>query len=511
MPDTLSNDKRIARNTMMLYIRMIASMLVSLYTSRIVLQVLGETDFGVYGVVGGVVAMFGFLNTSMAGATSRFLTYELGRGDKDRLSRTFSIAFFEHLAIALLVLIICETFGVWFLNNKLVIPPERLPAANWVLQLSILSMVISVTQVPYNSSIIAHEKMDVYAYVELANVFLRLGIVFLLKFILFDKLILYAILSLSVSVIIAFTYRLYCVRQFQECRLHLVWDVPLLKSMLSFSGWDLYGNMSVMARTQGVNMLVNLFFGPIANAAASITTSVQGAVMGFANNVLTAVKPQIIKYYAQKEIDDMLRLVSNAVRLNSLILMLLSVPLIVEMNYVIRIWLGEVPMYVIEFCILTLLFNQFSNVSSVLVTGVHATGKIIRPSLINGTLYLLVVPFTYFAFKQGAAAWMPYLFNLLAVILGMLSNAYTLHLYIPQFSVRKFIFRDMLPCILAFVAAFAVCMLIRGVMAESLGRLVTVVFTSSAILLGIGYFFLIPKQLSRRIIDRISSFVHAKS
>lgn len=509
MSDTITNDKRIARNTMMLYIRMIASMLVSLYTSRIVLRVLGATDFGIFGVVGGVVAMFGFLNTSLAGATSRFLAFELGRGDRDRLSRTFCMAFYEHLAIAVLVMIICETFGIWFLNNKLVIPPERLPAANWVLQLSILSMMVSVTQVPYNSSIIAHEKMDVYAYVELANVFLRLLIVFLLKFILFDKLILYAVLTLCVSIAIAFTYRFYCARNFEECRVRIMWDAPLLKSMLSFSGWDLYGNMSVMARTQGVNMLINVFFGPVANAASSIVTSVQGAVMGFANNVLTAVKPQIIKYYAREETDNMLRLVSNTVRLNSLILMLINVPLIVELAYVIRIWLGEIPAYVLEFCVFTLLFNQFSNIASILVTGIHATGKIIRPSLINGTLYLMVIPFTWLAFRNGSDAWVPYMFNMTAAILGMMSNAYTLHLYIPGFSVWRFVYRDLLPCILAFLAAYIVCLLLHSVMAEGFARLIIIIFVSSAILLGIGYFVLIPKQLSRTIITKISGLFHA--
>ncbi len=495
---------------MMLYIRMLASMVVSLYTSRVVLQVLGASDYGVYGVVGGVVAMFSFLNASMSGATSRFLTFEIGRGDREKLSKTFSMAFYEHLAIALVVLLICESFGIWFVNHKLVIPAERMDAANWVFQLSILSMVVSVTQVPYNASIIAHEKMDIYAYVELANVFLRLLIVYLLKFVLFDKLILYAILTFCVSLLIAFTYRFYCIRHFEECHLRWVWDGAQLKSMLSFSGWDLYGNMSVMARTQGVNMLINIFFGPVANAASSIATSVQGAVVGFANNVLTAVKPQIIKYYAQKEIEEMIRLISNSVRLNALILMLLTIPLIAELPFVIRIWLGEVPLYVIEFCTFTLLFNFFSNMSSVLVTGVHATGKIIRPSLINGSLYLLVIPFTYFAFKNGASAWMPYLFNLIAVFLGMLSNAYTLYLYIPQYSLKCFLKRDLIPCIVSFWIAYGICVLVRGLLGEGFVRLFISILVSSASLLVLGYFLLIPKSLSQKVFVRIKKIFHAE-
>ena len=243
-------------------------MAVTLYTSRVVLQVLGVEDFGIYNVVGGIVAIFSFLNASMSGATTRFLMYDMGENNKDKLRITFNSALLIHIAIALLIILIAETVGLWFLKTQLVIPADRMNAAVWVYQFSILSTVVSVTQVPYNACIIAHEKMDVYAYVEILNVILKLLIVFLLVAGDFDKLIFYALLIFLVSTIIACIYRLYCVRHFDESKLLYQLHFENVKPMLSFSGWDLYGNMSTVARTQGINMLLNMFFGPLLNAAS---------------------------------------------------------------------------------------------------------------------------------------------------------------------------------------------------------------------------------------------------
>lgn len=503
--DTNTNNKRIAKNTMFLYIRMGLSMIVSLYTSRVIIQALGVVDYGIYGLVGGIVAMFSFLNATMSGATSRFLTYELGRGDSLRLKQTFNMAFYEHLIIAVVLIIICETFGLWFLNNKLVIPDERLFAAKCVYQLSILSMAVSVTQVPYSASIVAHEKMSIYAYVELANVVLRLLIVFLLELFMFDKLILYAVLVFVASLSIMIYYRYYCIKHFEECHLQLYWNSSILKSMLSFSGWDLYGNLSTIARTQGVNMLLNMFFGPVLNAASSIATQVQAAVMGFATNALMATKPQIIKYYAQESYKEMIHLISNAIRLNYLILMFVSIPLIIELHYVLNLWLEEVPEYTVAFCALTLLFNFYANMSTVLVTGIHATGKIIRPSLINGTLYLSVVPITYIAFKHGVSPWFPYLFNVLAVIIGMLSNAYTMKLYVKEFSFRKFFIKDFIPCVSVFIVTFGCCYLFTKFFEEGFLRLLATTLLSTSILLIMGYYFIIPRSLSLKVTNNIKS------
>lgn len=503
MPQDSHNNKRIVKNTALLYVRMFFSMAISLYTSRVVLSTLGVEDFGIYGVVGGIVTLFDFLNASMSGSTSRFLTFELGKKNKENLCDTFCTAMFVHISIAIVVLLIAEPVGVWFIHAKMQVPPERMDAAQMVLHLSVLSMMINVTQVPYNASIISHERMDVYAYVEMANVVMKLAIVYLLQIGHFDKLILYAILSFLVSISIAMFYRVYCIRNFSECHVYKVWRADIFKKMLAFSGWDLYGNLSVTMRTQGVNMLLNMFFGPVMNAAASIASQVQGAVIAFAQNVTTAVRPQIIKKYAAGEMESMVSLVRNAVKLNYLVILLITTPLITELHYVLFLWLGQVPSNAVTFCSFTLLFNFFSNLSFLLVTGIHATGKIFRPSFINGTLYLLVVPISFLSFKLGGAAWTSYLLNVLAVFIGMLSNAYTLNLYIKEFPFGKFVMKDLCPCLLLMVVVFVLSFSVRYMMPECFLRLIIVCVVSTSVILFVGYKCILPMSIRKKIIQKV--------
>lgn len=503
MNNTSANNKRIAKNTVILYVRMLLAMGVSLFTSRVVLQALGIVDYGIYGVVGGIVAMFTFLNASLSGATSRFLTYELGQGNSLRLQETFISAFWLHCIIALVIALVAETLGLWFLMHKLVIPEDRLVAAHWVYQLSVLTMMVNVTQVPYNACIIAHERMSVYAYVEILNVILKLLIVYLLLCLNGDKLILYAILVFGVTVLIMMSYRLYCLKHFSECKVHFLWNSRIIKPMLMFSGWDIYGNMSVLARTQGVNMLLNMFFGPALNAASSIATQVQSAVMSFANNVLTASRPQIVKQYAMGNNDAMVSLIRNTLRLNFLLLMLITIPLLLEMDFVLNVWLGQVPDFAASFCSLTLLFNFFAGMSSVLITGIHATGRIKRPSIINGSLYLSVIPVTYVLFKLGAAPWTSYLFNVVAVFIGMLSNAVTVRMYVRQFSLRRFVWEDLCRCLLLFGAVYVLTLGLHEVMIEGWLRLIMTCMLSTLLLLTGGFLFIIPTSLKKKIVDSL--------
>lgn len=366
-----------------------------------VLQTLGVEDYGINSVVGGVVAMFGFLNASMSGATSRFLTFEMRRGDFEKLRDTFSSALTIHIGIALVVLVVAETVGLWFLTNKLVIPEERMFAAHVVYQLSIVSMMVSVTQVPYNASIIAHEKMDVYAYVELLNVFLKLGIVYLLLIGNFDKLILYAVLVLSVSIIVAFTYRIYCLRKFEECHFRRVWRKDILKPMLSFSGWDLFGNMSHTARQQGTNFIVNIFCGPAMNAASGIATVVQGVLMGLVSNVITAFRPQIIKKYAQGDVSSMSVLMINASKLSILLFSILTIPMVFNLNTIFSLWLVEVPAKAVEICRIVIMANIITLLNLILIIPIHATGKIKYLSFIGGSLLLATLLPIYLFLSMG--------------------------------------------------------------------------------------------------------------
>lgn len=506
MSTIFENNKRIAKNTMFLYFRMLLAMGVNLYTSRVVLNTLGVEDFGIYGVVGGVVTMFSFINSSLSNATARFLTFSLSKDNIDDLKKTFSSSLTIHIIIAFVILILAETVGLWFLENKLVIPEHRMFAARWVYQFAVFSSLITITQVPYNATIISHERMDIYAYVEILNVSLKLGIVYLLVIGNFDKLILYGALILCVSVFIAMIYRIYCLKKFPECRYKFEWNKKYIYPMLTFSGWDLYGNLSVVARTQGVNILLNIFFGAVLNAANSVAVQVQGAVMSFANNLLTAVRPQIVKSYAVKDYQYTIKLVLNTTKYAYLLLLILSLPLILEMNFVLNIWLKNIPAYAVSFCRLTLLFNLFSTMSAVIVSAIHATGNIKRPSLINGSLYLSIIPVSYIVFKLNGTPEFPYACNVLFVFIGMLLNAYTLKLYLPRFPIKDFILKTLSICLFISLVSFTISYYVKENLPEGFLRFCIVSIVATIITIGLTYLIGIDKEMKnhiKRIIKKI--------
>ena len=496
-----TDKKRIMKNTIMLYVRMIVNMLIGLYTARVVLQTLGVVDYGIYGVIGGVLGMFSFFNASMSGATSRFLTFELGRGDKAKLEKTFSTAFIIHCGIAILVSILCETIGIWFIENKLVIPEDRMNAAMWVFQFSVLSMFASVIQVPYNASIFSHERMDVYAYIEITNSLLKLLVVYLLVIGDYDKLILYAFLQFLVTLGVALCYRFYCVKSFWECKLHWIWDKSLLKQMLSFSGWDLYGSLSVMARTQGVNMLMNMFFGPIMNAATEVSTRVQGITMQLSNNVALASRPQIVKNYSQDNHNDMIVLMRDCSRITFTLMMLLSVPLMIEMHYILAVWLGTIPEHAEVICSLTLLWNLAvaMNISS--NYGIQATGKVRLVSIVTGTLFLLVIPVTYVMFKLGFPFWVPFLYNVIAVTICPIVGGVTLQQNIRSYSIWKMMIPDLIRDWGALALVFVVTYLLKELMDESFLRLMLVSIVSTALVGLSTYCIVFPKE-RRQVINQ---------
>ena len=376
----MANNHLIAKNTIFLYVRMLLSMGIYLYTTRVVLSILGVEDYGIYNVVGGLVAMFSFLNATMSGATSRFITFELGK-NSSKLQTVFSVALTIHIIIALIVFLIGETFGVWFLENELTIPATKMYEAKWLLQFSIMTMIFSFTQVPYNASIIAHEKMNVYAYFELVNVGLKLLSVYLLLIIDTNKLIFYGAIVMLIQIGVTLLYRLYCINKWEHCKFKLSLDREFLRPLLSYSGWDLFGNASLVARTQGVNILLNIFFGAVMNAAAGIAMQVQTAAMSFATNVMTAFRPQIVKTYATKSYNEMINLISLGSIITYVLYLIIVTPLIFEMDFILHIWLKEVPNYTVCFCQLALLMDLFSNSGRFLMIGIDATGRIKETSL----------------------------------------------------------------------------------------------------------------------------------
>lgn len=487
MTDNTSSNRQIAKNTVMLYIRMLLFIAISLYTSRVVLNTLGVEDYGIYGVVGGVVAMFGFLNTSMSGATSRFLTYEMGRGDFQRLKETFCTALIIHIAIAVILFILAETIGLWFLIYKLVIPEERMFAAHVVYQLSIFSTMISITQVPYNAAIIAHEKMDIYAYVELLNGFLKLLIVFLLPILGNDKLIVYACLVLVVSIFIASIYRIYCLRYFKESEFHYIYKKEMIYPMLSFSGLDLYGNMSLSWRQQGINFLINIFFGPALNASSSIATTIQGVIAGLSRSVTMAYRPQIIKNYAMANYQEVNKLLIMAVKFTLALFIMVAIPVFIEIEIVLKMWLGFVPEYSTDFFRLIIISYIFDIVSGVLIIPIHASGKIKQLSFWTGSLYLFSLLPMYIALKMKYPPQSVYLVMILFSI--VILTVYFLVLKKNTVNIKIFpVIKELCTSILSILLVSSVVYYISSLLHPDFIRLLIITLTS-IILYGFCFLF----------------------
>ena len=336
-----STGKTIAKNTVFLYVRMLVVMAVTFFTARVILKSLGATDYGIYNVVGGVVTMLGFLNSALSASTSRFLTYELGVGDTEKLKNTFSASLNLHIAIALLVLIIGETLGLWFFAHKLVIPEDRMTAAFWVYQFSIITTMVNFTQVPYSATLISHENMSVYAYVGLYEAFMKLAIAFVIMYSPIDRLIFYGFLLMANTVTIQLFYRYFTKRRYDECRFRFVKDKSLYKTLIGYSGWDLFGNLASVCQNQGVSIVLNLFFGPLVNAARAIAVQIQTAVKMFTRNFMVAVRPRVVKNFAENKYDEMYGLTFTAIRLSLVLMMALVLPLLFETDFVLKIWLDE--------------------------------------------------------------------------------------------------------------------------------------------------------------------------
>ena len=413
----IQNSRRIASNTIFLYIRMIFILGVSLYTSRVVLDKLGVDDYGIYHAVAGVVAMLSFLNSTLGTGTSRFLTFDLGKGDAAKLKQTFSTAFFTHLILALIVVAVLETAGLWFVGNKLVIPPERMQAAKWVYQISILTTFVSITQVPYTSAIIAHENMKVYAYVGVFEAVAKLAIVYLLSISPIDRLVFYAVLVAVVQLLVAFGYRVYCVRNYEEARLGGSFDRTTLKDMLSFSGLGLIANVSYILSTQGLVVLINMFFQPAVVAAQAVGNQISAAMMQFVNNFKTAINPQIIKLYAAGDQAASRRLtLESSVYVHELVL-LLALPLIVVMDPLLHLWLVEVPPYTVVFAQCIVLKQIFDVYNSTLYTPMIASGKLKTNSWAAVWLGIGAFALLYILLKLGFdVMWVQYI-SILQVML----------------------------------------------------------------------------------------------
>lgn len=406
-----SSNHRLARNTLVLYLRMAVTTLIGLYASRIILQALGVSDFGIYNAVGGLVAMFSIVSASLSTATSRYLTFELGRKDIDRLKAVFSTSVNVQFAIALVVLFVGCLLGWWFVNYKMNIPLDRIGAANWVLFSSILISAISLINIPFEASVISHERMDVYAYLCIGEAVIKLLIVFSLFAAPFDRLKVYTVLLLGVRLLLFLFYNIYCRRCFDECKYRFIYNKPLLKEMTQFAGWSFFGNAAWLFNTHGITILINVFFGVTLNAARGVANQVESLVLQFVNSFMMALNPQITKSYASGDLDNMHQLVCRGAKYSFFLMMLFAIPCVLETERILSIWLKVVPDYSVSFVRLTFLSSMCIVLSNTLVTSQLATGKIRKYQIVITICGAWVFPLTWLAFKMGGSPlWAYFIF-----------------------------------------------------------------------------------------------------
>lgn len=470
-----SENKRIAKNTGFLYVRLVLVMLASLYMSRIVLKTLGVVDYGLYNVIGGVVTMLAFLNGCASSSTSRFLTFSLGKNTVYKYNDIFCIAFYIHFLLAILIVVVAETIGLWYIYNKMVFPPDRLNAVLWVYHISVLNILVSFTQVPYNASLISHEKMDIYAYTGLYEAFAKLAVAYLLSLSPVDKLITYAILLFGITVSLSFFYRWYCRKELNErCRLHLFFNKDIFRKMISYSGWDLIGNFSSVARSEGVNLILNLFCGPAVNAARAIAYQAEAALYQFTSNFLQASRPVIIKLYASREIDKMLNLLYGTGKFAFLLFSCLAIPISLESDTILKLWLGNPPFYASIFLSIILVNYMVISLTNTINIGVHATGDVKRLNIYAGCKIFLEIPVIYILMKAGLQPYWSLIVLLLGTLLVIWIDLWVLRKNIPEAKISHFFSKVIVvDCLIIAIPTF-LCYLIHFYMQSGIFRLILV-------------------------------------
>lgn len=481
------NTRRIAKNTLMLYVRMLFGMLVSLYTSRVVLQALGVEDYGIYNVVGGFVAMFSMISASLSSSVNRFLTFELGKGDVDALKRVFSTSLSIHVVLSVIIVILAETVGIWFLNTHMTIPESRLYAANWVFQASIFAFVINLWSVPFSASIVAHERMSAFAYIGILDIVLRLVIVLFIAYsgIDFDRLIVYALLLVAVVCLMQMIYWRYCYRNFEECRINLHFDAQYWKAMSSFAGWNFIGCTAVLLKDQGVNVLLNLFIGPVVNAARGIAGTVNTALTSFSANFMTALNPQITKSYAAGDYDYMFSLVERGSRFSYYILLIFALPVLFETEFILTLWLKNYPEHTVNFVRLILIVTLCDILSNTLINLQLATGKLRNYQLAVGGMLLMNFPLSYLCLNFGYPPESTLIVAFVISVCCLLLRLIFLRTMVGL-SVNRFLRKVCMNVLLVTIVAAIVPLFIYMQMSDSLMRfllisIVTVLCSSFAI------------------------------
>lgn len=505
MSDNSLNNKRIAKNTAFLYVRMIFVLGVSLYTTRVVLNVLGVEDYGIYNVVAGFVSMFAFLNSAMINTTQRFYNYEKSSSEGNALTIVYNTALQIQVLLAILLLILLETVGLWFVNNQMIIPVERLAAANWVFQCSGLSLVLLVLQIPYSAAIISHEKMDYYALVSIIDVFLKLVVVIVLPYVSYDKLAFYGITSVLVSLMDFLMYFYYAKRYFIEIRFNRVFVKDKFKEMLSFTGWNVFSSFAYMIQGQGLNVLINTFFGPVVNAARGVSFQIQGAISGFSENIATAFRPQLVSSYAESNFDRTRNLMFSMSKFCFVMVCALSIPIAIELEYILEIWLKSVvPEYTIIFTVLVLVNMIINSLNMPISQTVLATGIVKSYQLIRSIIVTATLPLAWIVLKTGAS---PVSVFVITILISILNQPVSMIILRKNFtySYRDYFKVVIVPCSLFLVLNFAIPYIIHTFMEPSFLRFCIVGGISGFMSLILAYMLILSKAEKSTIVNLINS------
>lgn len=496
------DNKRIAKNTLLLYFRMLFMMFIGLFTSRVILNALGVSDLGLMTVAGSVILMFTFLNGTLASGTQRFISYAIGAGNKDILRKTFASAMTMHLVLASIIVILGETIGLWYVYNKLNVPIGRFEAAMWCYQLSILSTFISIILVPFGAALIAHEKMGMYAYMSIYDASMKLLAAYLIQVIPYDRLIFYSILTFCITLVPTFIYNWYCRSRFEECGFRYVLDKDILKEMLSFSGWNVFGCLASMGSGTGVNLIINFFCGTIVNGARSIAFQANGWVQKFVQNFLIAINPQVVKSYAEGNVNQMFSVAKNGSKFGAFLMLMLGCPLMIEMENVLQLWLGQVPEHTVFFTRVTIVESVIRTISRPMVEIIHATGRMKMPNITSGMVLLMIVPVSYLLLSVGVDIDYVVVINLIPWIceiafllffVGKYTGVDTLE-YIPD------VFGKLL---LLSILSIPMPLLFHYSMSGGAGRLV-LVFGSSVIMYCFTMLYIgVDRKMREKIIENI--------
>lgn len=496
-----SKAKLLVKNTILLYFRMFITMAVGLYTSRAILNTLGIEDYGIYTAVGGMVGLFGVISGSLSAAISRDITYELGTGNMEKLKDIFSTSILIQIILSFLVIIIGECAGLPFLNIKMTIPDNRLTAAHFVLQFSLITFAIDLLSVPYNACIIAHERMNAFAYISVLDVVLKLLIVFALKIFSIDKLILYAILMFVEALCMRLLYGIYCKKHFEECKFRFVWDKKILYQMFSFAGWNFTGAASAILSSSGVNLLLNVFFGPIVNAARGISNSVNGAVSSFVNSFMTALNPQITKAYAEKDFEYLFKVIYRGTKFSFFLLYILSLPILLNTEVILKLWLVQIPPDAVVFVRLALLCSMIDCLSNPIVTLVLATGNIKKYSIVVGTLNILIFPICWILLKLNFAAYFVYVVTIVISISALVARVIMIS-KITNFSKKEFVTKVILRLIIVIIPSALLSVFCYVLISNNCHYLVTFFVSSfvAVIIILLSIYFLGLKKEERELI-----------